>query len=327
MLNFLYNYGLFFAKTITILLSFIIAIASAAAIASKNKKDKFKIKNLNHRYKEIQNTVYHEILTKKELKQHTKEKKKQPTSTTPKKRIFVLEFKGDIKASAVKELREEITAILEVASPATDEVALILESSGGMFPHYGLASSQLQRIRQRGIHLTVLIDKMAASGGYMMACVANQIYAAPFAIIGSIGVVAQSPNFYNWLKKHNIDFEQFTGGEYKRTLSLFAKNTEKGLEKFKEEVIDAYELFKSFVAQNRNILEINEVATGEIWYGDKALQLKLIDKIITSDDYLLAAAKEASLYEIKYCTAKKLEKIFSLIGSYFNNLLGFRSIP
>jgi serine protease SohB len=322
MLDFLYNYGLFFAKIITIVAAFILIVAFITAIAAKGKsREKLKIKNLNERYKEIRDALCNEILTKKELKQYTKKEKqksKYESVNNPKKRIFVIQFKGDIKASAVQDLREEITAILEVALP-TDEIVAVIESSGGMIPHYGLAASQLQRIRQRKIPLVAIIDKIAASGGYMMACVANQIYAAPFAVIGSIGVIAQLPNFHKLLKKHDIEYEQIMAGEYKRTLSLFGENTEKGRQKVRDEVEEIHELFKLFVIQNRSIVDITKLATGEYWHGTRALELNLIDKIITSDDYLTTAAKEASVYEIKYSApSKRLEKLFNSIRATFS---------
>lgn len=322
MLNFLYNYGLFFTKTLTLVAALVFIIVFIVAAAAKVKsREKFKIKNLNERYEDVRDTLQSEILTKGELKKIAKDKKqknKKYEGKTSQKRIFVLQFKGDIRASAVQELREEITAILGVASEQ-DEVVAVIESAGGMIPNYGLAASQLLRIRQYKIHLTVIIDKVAASGGYMMACVADKIYAAPFAIIGSIGVVAQLPNFHKLLKKHDIEYEQITAGEYKRTLSLFGENTEKGRQKVKEEIEEAHELFKLFIIQNRPIVDIGKLATGEYWYGTKALQLNLIDKIITSDDYLLKASKNASLYEIKYCVPmKKLDKFISSVKSAFN---------
>jgi serine protease SohB len=321
MLDFLYNYGLFFAKSITILAVFMVIVTFVVAMAIKGKnREQFKIKNLNERYKEMRATLCNEILTKKELKQYKKAEKLKGKQENSKKRMFILQFKGDIKASAVSELREEITAILEVAA-STDEVVIVIESSGGMIPHYGLAASELQRIRQRNIPLIAIIDKIAASGGYMMACVANQVYAAPFAIVGSIGVVAQLPNFHKLLKKHDIEYEQITAGEYKRTLSLFGENTEKGRQKVRDEVEEAHELFKAFVIQNRSIIDITKLATGEYWHGTNALQLNLIDKIMTSDDYFTAAAKEASLYEIKYCApTKKLDKLLNSIKSSLGNI-------
>lgn len=324
MLDFLYNYGLFLAKIVTFVLAFMLVIAFAVAAVAKVKlREKFKIRNLNERYQEIREAMQNEILTKKELKQLAKEEKKKNKKEGEagglQKHIFVLHFKGDIKASAVQELREEITAVLEVASEQ-DEVVAVIESSGGMIPNYGLVASQLQRIRQRKIPLVAIIDKVAASGGYMMACVADQIYAAPFAIIGSIGVIAQLPNFHKLLKKHDIEYEQITAGEYKRTLTLFGENTEKGRQKMKADVEEVHELFKLFVVQNRPIVDIGKLATGEYWYGTKALQLNLIDKIITSDDYLSNAAKNASLYEIKYSAPiKKLDKFLSSVKSVLSN--------
>jgi serine protease SohB len=199
----------------------------------------------------------------------------------------------------VENLREEISAVVQVARPS-DEVLLRLESSGGMVHTYGLAASQLRRIRQAGIRLTAAVDEVAASGGYMMACVADRIIAAPFAVIGSIGVVAQLPNFNRFLREHNVDFELHTAGEYKRTLTLFGENTEAARAKFREEIEDTHALFKTFVTDNRPQLDIAQVATGEHWYGSRALERKLVDAIQTSDDYLLAASKDKDIYEVRF---------------------------
>jgi serine protease SohB len=162
------------------------------------------------------------------------------------------------------------------------------------------------RVRERNIPLTVAVDKVAASGGYMMACVANKIIAAPFSIVGSIGVVAQIPNFHRLLKKHDIDFEQFTAGEFKRTVTMFGENTEEGRVKFRKEVEDIHLLFKDFITQHRPKVDIASVSTGEHWPGIRALENQLVDELKTSDDYLLENSKDADLFEIKYSTKKSL---------------------
>jgi len=133
-----------------------------------------------------------------------------------------------------------------------------------------------------------------------MACVADRILAAPFAIVGSIGVVGQLPNFNRLLKKHEIEYELHTAGEHKRTLTLFGENTEAGREKFRETLEDAHALFKGFILQNRPQVDIAEVATGDHWFGTRALALKLVDELKTSDDYLLERSKDCDLYELRY---------------------------
>jgi serine protease SohB len=213
--------------------------------------------------------------------------------------LFVLDFKGDIRASATASLREEVSALLAVALDQ-DQVLLRLENPGGMVHEHGLAASQLVRIKQRGLRLLVAVDKVAASGGYLMACVADHIIAAPFAVVGSIGVLAQMPNFNRLLEDKGIDFEQLTAGRYKRTLTLFGKNTEEGREKLQEELEDVHELFKGQIQAYRPQVDIQTIATGEHWYGLRALDLKLVDEVRTSDDFLLAAAKERDLYHLSY---------------------------
>jgi len=218
-------------------------------------------------------------------------------------KIFVLDFKGDIQASAVENLREEITLILATAKAGRDRVVVRLESPGGMVHGYGLAAAQLVRLRDAGFHLTICVDKVAASGGYMMACIANEIISAPFAVVGSIGVVAQVPNFNRLLKEHNVDFELYTAGQYKRTVTMFGENTTEGKAKFEEELQQTHILFKHFVEKYRPQLNVDKVATGEHWYGQDALDLNLVDKLQTSDEYLLALLPQHDVYVIN--TRKK----------------------
>lgn len=327
-LHFLTEYGLFLAKVVTIVLAIIIVVAFIIGAATKNKSGKqlLKIKKINKTFDDYKETLNHELLNKSAMKQLAKSEKQklkaQKKDPKPRKRLFILNFNGDIKASATSSLREEITAILLIAKK-DDEVVLRLESPGGIVPGYGLAASQLKRLRDKKIPLTIVVDKIAASGGYMMACVANKILAAPYSIIGSIGVVAQLPNFHRLLQKNEIEFEQITAGEYKRTLSMFGENTEKGREKVQEDVNDVHEIFKKFIVENRPQVNINEVATGEHWHGVKALELKLIDGLMTSDDYILAASFDKDVYEINYVPKKSLASKLSLsMRNAYNALFG-----
>lgn len=316
----------FFLKALVILATVLGIVGGVIALASKNKiKEKLRVKPLNKHYEKLEETVNATILSKKEQKQRektlkAKNKKDKKSSGDTAKRVFVITFMGDIKASAVQSLREEITAILEVACPA-DTVFVKLESFGGTVHGYGLAASELIRIKEKAIPLIISVDKVAASGGYMMACVANQLIAAPFAIIGSIGVVAEVPNFHRFLKKHDVDFEQITAGEYKRTLTYFGENTSKARQKVQEEINDAHELFKEFIKQNRPQIDLSTVATGEYWFAARAQKLNLVDQLMTSDEYLSHARKEAKLFEITYAKPKKIsEKIFNKCQSFFKNI-------
>ncbi|WP_436899179.1 protease SohB [Acinetobacter gyllenbergii] len=213
-------------------------------------------------------------------------------------KIYVLDFKGDVQASAVDTIREEITLILATAKAGHDRVVVRLESPGGMVHGYGLAAAQLVRLRDAGFNVTICVDKVAASGGYMMACIANEIISAPFAVVGSIGVVAQVPNFNRLLKQHNVDFELYTAGEYKRTVTMFGENTPEGKAKFEEELQQTHSLFKHFVEKYRPQLDVAKVATGEHWYGEDARELNLVDKLQTSDEYLLSLLPKHDIYVI-----------------------------
>ena len=346
-MEFLSEYGLFLAKTITFVIAIIIVITviiGASVKGNRRREENIEIEKINEKYDEYEESIKLAIADPELAKQEQKEKKVKDKAerkaskeqakkrakqhkelvktnkdvsidsvdeSSEKKRVFFTQFDGDIKASATEQLREVITAILSVAKES-DEIVIDLESQGGMVHSYGLAASQLARITQRGIPLTVCVDKVAASGGYMMACVADKIVAAPFAIIGSIGVVAQLPNFHKILKKNDIDYEMLTAGEYKRTLTMFGENTDKGRQKFVEDLEDTHVLFKDFIRDHRSIVNVEEVATGEIWFGKRALENKLIDEVQTSDEYLFAQKDTAEIFMVSMAIKKSLQEKLGL---------------
>lgn len=304
------SYLLFLGKTATVVVGILVIIAAAARRRGRRRdEDRIEVKDLKQRYRRMADALQIGGLpharAKKEIKRLRRRRKREAKAPGDGRRIFVVDFHGDLKASAVTCLREEVTAILMTATPQ-DEVMLRLESSGGVVHGYGLAAAQLQRLTARGIPLTVAVDKVAASGGYMMACIANRLIAAPFAIVGSIGVIAQIPNFNRLLKRNNIEYEQMTAGAYKRTLTVFGENTDTGRRKLQEELEDTHRLFKDLIHQYRAAVDIERVATGEHWYGAQAVELKLVDELQTSDDYLLAAADEAQIYHVAYVVKKGL---------------------
>ena len=319
MLEFAYEYGMFFAKIATFVVALLFVVGSVVSLSGRQRQDHedgyLRVRHLNDELSGLRDGLRQEILSesarKAEEKKRRKEEKlkkkaeKKLPETASKPRVFVLDFDGDVRASAVSQLRRELSAILQVAE-SQDEVLVRLESPGGMVHSYGLAASQLRRIRNQGLRLTVAVDQVAASGGYMMACIADRIIAAPFAVLGSIGVVAQIPNFHRLLKKNDIDVELLTAGEYKRTLTMFGHNTDSDRAKFQEELEDTHVLFKDFVGDNRRALDVNKVATGEHWYGIRALQLGLADELLTSDEYLLRRSKEADIYELSWQAKRTL---------------------
>ena len=321
-MEFLYEYGLFLAKAVTLVAAIgaIIAVIAVSASRQVHKKGELEITDLSEEFEHTKQQITDHLLTKDELKEKEKAEKKKAKAAkkekadeknNDRKRLFVLDFKGSIDAKEVASLREEISAVLSVANE-NDEVLVRLETGGGMVHGYGLASSQLDRIRQANVPLTIAVDKVAASGGYMMACLADRLIAAPFAVLGSIGVVAQIPNFHRLLKKNDIDVEMLTAGEYKRTLTMFGENTDKDREKFVEDLEDTHELFKEFVAEHRPQVDIEEVANGEVWFGRRALDKALVDEICTSDEYLLNACSEADVYHISYVEKKSIPERFGI---------------
>ncbi len=320
-MEFLADYASFLAKTVTLVVAIIVVLVALASLRrgrGKQAGGHLEVHKLNDFYKSMRERLEQSLVEKDQLKAQRKQEARAAKQTKKngekRSRVFVLDFDGDIKASAVDNLRHEITALLTLATPQ-DEVVLRLESGGGMVHGYGLAASQLVRIRDAGVPLTVCVDKVAASGGYMMACIGQKILCAPFAILGSIGVVAQLPNVHRLLKKHDVDVEVLTAGEYKRTLTVFGENTDKGREKFQDDLETTHELFKNFVARYRQQLSIDDVATGEVWLGIAALGKQLVDELKTSDEYLAARAQEADLFQLHYAEKKSLPERFGMAAS------------
>lgn len=312
-MEFLSEYGLFLAKSVTFVIVVAVILGLIASAGQKSKPEKLSVQYLNDQLNKLKKRLQAEVLTKKQQKELAKQEKKHAKevakneSAEEKEKVYVLNFNGDIKASQSEQLKDEITAILSLKDNVS-EVVVKVESGGGMVHQYGYAASQLDRLKSNGIPLTICVDKVAASGGYMMAVVADKIIAAPFAIIGSIGVIAQLPNFNKLLKKHDVDFEVHTAGEYKRTLTLFGENTDKAREKFKEDLKDVHVLFKNFITSHREGVDIENVANGDVWYGQDAIKQNLIDEVSTSDDYLLRRCETADVYLLKSEEKKPLLK-------------------
>jgi serine protease SohB len=327
-MEFLIELALFLAKSVVIVIAvgaILILLIQAISSGRRRHQSGIEVEKLNERYLSFRHQMQSRLLGKKEFKKISKSDKKTLKSekASPRaSRLFVIDFDGDIRATATADLREEVTAILSIAKSG-DEVIVKLESGGGLVASYGLAASQLSRLKQAGLKLTVCVDKVAASGGYMMACVADQILAAPFAVVGSIGVIAQVPNFHKILKKNDIDYREVTAGEFKRTVTMFGEITDQGLQKFRSQIEETHDLFKLFVHQNRPKMDIVRVATGEYWYGTQALSLGLVDGIRTSDDYLVSHYETADVFHVSHHgkrrladrVSESLSKIFYSVAS------------
>ena len=323
------EYGMFLLKAITIVIAIVVVISVAAASSRKAAQEGLEVENMNKKHKALAGGLRKAVLKKdeqkKEAKQEKQREKEAAKSVTSRPRTFVIDFHGDLKASAVPSLREEVSAVLDVAT-AEDDVIVRLENHGGVVHEHGLAASQLARIRDRDIPLVVCVDKVAASGGYLMACVASKIYAAPFAILGSIGVLAQIPNFNRMLDSHGVDFEMITAGKYKRTVTMFGENTDEDRAKLKEELEDVHELFKSAVSRYRPDLDLDKVATGEHWYGTRALDLGLADEIQTSDELIAGLLEDRDLYKVTYKIKQPLQKRLMLRSERYGESTGNEKI-
>ncbi|PAV26370.1 protease SohB [Tamilnaduibacter salinus] len=334
-MEFLTDYGLFLAKAVTLVAAVLVIVAGIVSAAQKTRHSdhedgELHLKKLNDQYRELKETLQKRMLDasrqkswlkarKKEEKAEKKAKKSKSAKDShdgeERARVFVLDFHGDIKASDTDAFRRSITAVLSVADPQRDEVVVRLESGGGLVHSYGLAAAQMDRIRSKGVALTACVDKVAASGGYMMACVADRIIASPFAIVGSIGVVAQLPNFHRFLKKNDVDFEVLTAGEHKRTLTIFGENTEQGRAKFLDDLEDTHQLFKDYVGERRPSVDLAAVANGDVWFGRRALDVQLIDEVRTSDEYLIEACDRADVMAVSYRRRKSLPEKLGLAAS------------
>ncbi|ONF44182.1 protease SohB [Marinobacter lutaoensis] len=335
-MEFLTEYGLFLAKVATFVVAGIILVSAVVSAAQKDKGDpefdgELRIRKLNDSYRKLKDNIEARLMSDQARKVYEKARKKERKAEKKaakgksgetgadeagRPRVFVLDFDGDIKASDTDQLRRAVSAVLGVAEPGRDEVVVRLESGGGLVHAYGLAAAQLDRIRNKGVRLTACVDKVAASGGYMMACVADRIVASPFAVVGSIGVVAQLPNFHRFLKKNDVDFEVLTAGEHKRTLTIFGENTDKGRQKFLEDLEETHGLFKEYVAERRPQLDIAKVSNGDIWFGKRALEVQLVDELKTSDEYLIEASERADVVSVTFQRKRTLpEKLGLAVGA------------
>lgn len=325
--------GVFAAKWVIVVtaLGTLVVLVLVAAGKARQSAD-LEVEDVNQKFIGFRSFLGSFLFNKKQQKQESKKLKKNTESKAllSKPRLFVLEFNGDIQATQVEELREEVDAVLSVAAKG-DKVLVRVESPGGTVHGYGLAAAQLLRLKRAELEVIAAVDRVAASGGYLMACTASRIIAAPFAILGSIGVVAQVPNIHRLLKKHEIDYEEITSGEYKRTVSVLGEITEKGRQKFTQQIEDTHSLFKDFVSKERPQLNVDAVSTGEYWFGFRAHELKLVDEIQTSDEYVFSARETHRILKVnmksQHGLAHKLKKFMSeakselgnsLLGRFFN---------
>ena len=333
MIQALIDYGLFLAKALTLVL--LVGALLMALIRARGRfhmdGERLEVTDLKGRYRDMSRALKQASLPKKaavkalkeERKARKARKRRDQATEGERRRIFVIDFHGDIKATEVASLRELITCVLMAAGEG-DELLVRIENAGGVLAEHGLAASQLARVRGSKVRLTIAVDKVAASGGYLMACVADHIIAAPFAAVGSIGVVVQLPNFHRLLERRGVDFELHTAGEYKRTLTLFGENSDADREKVREQLEDTHRLFKDFIREYRPDVDLGRVATGEYWQGIQALDLGLVDEVKTSDDYLLEASTDADLYLVAYAVHKRpLERLLAAVqGSVPRILFG-----
>ena len=323
-MTYLFEYLLFVAEVASIGLAVVLAAGVLMGMSVRNRRDgvgHIEIRRLNDQFEAVRDVLDDMFLSRRELRRVNKQRKREHDDAATRARVFVLDFQGDMEASAAEALREEVSGIL-VACRDGDEVVVRLESAGGVVHDYGFAASQLARIKARGLRLVIAVDRVAASGGYLMACVADELISAPFALLGSIGVLVEIPNVNRLLKKHDVDVEILTAGEHKRTLTVMGQNTEQGRAKLLEEIEDVHRLFQEFVGQHRPNLELAKVATGEAWYGARALARNLVDRLETSDQYLQDKLPTSELLAVNWVFHRKgVEGLLERLGG-----AAFRSV-
>ena len=335
MTEFFLDIGSFAGKALVVL----VLVASLGAVFGSalsehkrgKKKKKLQIDDIGQDLKiyslKTQAITHSAKIIKKQIKAIKKQQKEDKSQG---QKAYVLDFKGDMEASQVRLLREEVSILIRSADPKKDEIIVRLNNRGGVVHNHGLGASQLERLRNKGFKLTVCVDEVAGSGGYLMACVAHKILSAPFAVIGSIGVLAQMPNFYRFLQKKEVDYEEHFAGQHKRTLTVFGKATDEKRAKLKEQLEEIHGHFKNYVAQYRTKVDMSKIATGEHWLGTKAKELGLVDEIVVSDDYILSlldenkkvyhlSLKEEELTGLQKLIGKKLEESLSFLLSVGKN--------
>ncbi len=294
------------------------------ARTQKRREEDVKVSSLDERFDLMEAQIRVATDGAKGAKAFLKERKKAAKlHDDSAKRVYLVAFKGDPMASGHAAFARKITAALMAARAGKDEIVVTLHSPGGLVSAYGLMAAQMQRVRRAGVELTACVDQVAASGGYMMAVVANRIVAAPFAVVGSIGVVAQVPNVNRLLKKIDVDYEELTAGEHKRPISVLAPITDEGREHFRHKLEETHVAFKDFVRENRPALNVEAVGDGDYWYATDALKLGLIDAISTSDEYLMNQRGKARLFVSDAPEKKTLMKaLFGRLGEAGARMIG-----
>lgn len=215
-------------------------------------------------------------------------------------KVAVLKFKGDIRASARFAFAKLVDEVV-LNAREFKEVVVVVESPGGGVSEYGMLFAELERMRkcEENFQLTVVVDTVAASGGYLMSLPAHKILAAPFAMVGSIGVVSFIPNIRELLEANKIKPRTFTAGDFKRTVTLTDEGDEKSAEQYKQQLALIHEQFKQALKKYRPQVELEKVATGEAWLASTTVEkeLQLVDGLNTSHALLLEMNQSFDLVE------------------------------
>lgn len=214
--------------------------------------------------------------------------------------VFVIDYVGSMMASEVVYLTAKIDAII-LKSNKDDEVVINITSPGGAVSGYGLVASQIKRLKTAGLKITATVDTVAASGGYMAAVVSDEIIAAPFAMVGSIGVVANVMIYEELLKNIGIQTNVYTSGDSKRTVVPSRVPNAEEEAKLEAQLEEIHSRFKDHVLSFRPDIDEDKVFTGQAFLAADAINFGLVDKIGTSDELLLNLYKDGHrLIEVQF---------------------------
>ena len=170
-------------------------------------------------------------------------------------------------------------------------VAISINSPGGSPVQSHLIYSYIRQLAdKKKVNVLIFAEDVAASGGYLISCAGDEIYANSSSIIGSIGVISASFGFKELIKKIGIDRRVYTAGKNKSTLDPFVDEKEEDVKRLKDIQLELHSDFIKVVETSRgkklNDPEKNNIFTGEFWTGKSALKLGLIDGIGNADQIL-----------------------------------------
>ena len=161
-------------------------------------------------------------------------------------------------------------------------VALVINSPGGSPVQSSLIGSRIRRLAaEHDVPVYAFVEDVAASGGYWLACAADKIYLDESSIVGSIGVISASFGAHEFLNRQGFERRVYTAGKSKSMLDPFRPENPEDVERLKGSLEQIHEVFKTHVTSRRGgrLASDQDLFTGEIWLGQKAIDVGLADHI------------------------------------------------